>query len=274
MDLGIEGRRAVVAAASGGLGFATAQALAQAGAQVAICGHDRDRIERAAGEIGERAMPFVADVTVPEGYVELIDGARDGLGGPIDILVLNGPGPPAGTFAQTSLERYETALAQLVVPAVAACRHAVPEMRERGWGRIVAITSVAVRQPIPALILSNTARTGLTAFLKTLALEIAADGVTVNSVQPRAARDGARAHRVRRRARGRGGAGPRAAAGRRRAVRASRRVPVLRARRVRDGCRDPRRRRRARRAAVALSRCSGARAAPRRARGSARRRRA
>lgn len=184
VDLGIEGRRAVVAAASGGLGFATAQALAQAGAQVAICGHDRDRIERAAAEIGERATPFVADVTVPEGYVELIDAARAGLGGPIDILVLNGPGPPAGTFAQTPLESYESALAQLVVPAVAACRHAVPEMRERGWGRIVAITSVAVRQPIPTLILSNTARTGLTAFLKTLALEIAADGVTVNSVQP------------------------------------------------------------------------------------------
>jgi 3-oxoacyl-[acyl-carrier protein] reductase len=183
MDLGIDGRRAVVAAASSGLGLAVARALAAAGARVAMSSHDRERIEGAAAGVGG-AVPLVADVTSPEGYVDLIDEAQRRLGGPADILVLNGPGPPPGTFASTPVEQYAAALERLVVPAVAACRRAVPGMRERGWGRVVAITSIAVRQPIPTLILSNTARTGLTGFLKTLALEVAADGVTVNSVQP------------------------------------------------------------------------------------------
>ena len=184
MDLGIEGRRAVVPAASSGLGLAVAQALAAAGVRVAIASHDRGRIERAAAGIGEGAVALVADVTSPEGWDGLIDAAEGALDGPADIVILNGPGPPTGTFASTEIDQYEAALARLVVPAVAACRRAVPGMRERGWGRVVAITSVGVRQPIPTLILSNTARTALTAFLKTLALEVAADGVTVNSVQP------------------------------------------------------------------------------------------
>jgi len=184
MDLGIDGRRAVVAAASSGLGLAVAQALAAAGARVAMCSHDRERIAGAAAGVGRGAVALVADVTRPEGYVDLLDQAETALGGAADILVLNGPGPPPGTFATATVEQYGAALERLVVPAVAACRHAVPGMRERGWGRVVAITSIAVRQPIPTLILSNTARTGLTGFLKTLALEVAADGVTVNSVQP------------------------------------------------------------------------------------------
>jgi 3-oxoacyl-[acyl-carrier protein] reductase len=184
MDLGIEGRRAIVPASSTGLGLAVARALADAGANVAMCGRDRDRIEGAAASIGARARALVADVTSPEGAVGFLDAAEEALGGPADILILNGPGPPAGTFASAMLDQYAEALARLVLPGVAVCRRAVPGMRERGWGRVVAITSIAVRQPIPTLILSNTARSGLTAFLKTLALEVAADGVTVNSVQP------------------------------------------------------------------------------------------
>ena len=184
MDLGIEGRRAVVPAASSGLGLAVAQALANAGVLVAMASHNRARIERAAVTVGAGATPLVADVTTSEGAVALIDQADEALGGPADILILNGPGPPVGTFASSTLEQYAAALESGVLPAVAACLRTVPEMRERGWGRVVAITSVAVRQPIPTLILSNTSRTGLTAFLKTLALEVAADGVTVNSVQP------------------------------------------------------------------------------------------
>jgi 3-oxoacyl-[acyl-carrier protein] reductase len=184
MDLGIKGRRAIVPASSGGLGLAVATALAAAGARVAMCSHDRDRIERAAEGVGDAAVPLVVDVTSPEGAEELIDGAEQALGGPADILILNGPGPQTGTFATTATEQYGEALDRIVLPAVAACRRAVPGMRARGWGRVVAITSIGVRQPIPTLILSNTARTGLTAFLKTLALEVAADGVTVNSVQP------------------------------------------------------------------------------------------
>jgi 3-oxoacyl-[acyl-carrier protein] reductase len=184
MDLGIDGRRAVVPAASSGLGLAVAQALAAAGVRVAMCSHDRGRIERAASSVGAGAVALVADVTTPEGAVGLIDEAEQALDGPADILLLNGPGPPLGTFASTEFDQYEQAFARGVLPAVAACRRVVPGMRERGWGRIVAITSVGVRRPIPTLILSNTIRTGLTAFLKTLATEVAADGVTVNSVQP------------------------------------------------------------------------------------------
>jgi 3-oxoacyl-[acyl-carrier protein] reductase len=184
MDLGIAGRRAIVPAASGGLGLAVAQALAAAGARVAMCSSDRERIESAAAEVGAGAVPLVADVTSAQGATGLIDAAEQALDGPPDILILNGPGPPPGNFAATPVERYAQAIERLIVPAVAACHRAVPGMRERGWGRVVAITSIAVRQPMPTLILSNTARTGLTSFLKTMALEVAADGVTVNSVQP------------------------------------------------------------------------------------------
>ena len=183
MDLGIAGRRAAVAASTRGLGFATAQALAAAGAQVAICGRQRGSVEQAAALIGAAAVPIVADVSTPEGATRFVEGAERVLGG-IDILVVNVPGTPAGTFASTALEEYGPALQNHVLSAVGMCTVAVPGMQERGWGRIVAITSVGVRQPIPDLILSNTGRSALTAFLKTLALEVASEGITVNSVQP------------------------------------------------------------------------------------------
>ncbi|MFC0041184.1 SDR family oxidoreductase [Actinomadura rayongensis] len=183
MDLGLDGRRAAVAAASGGLGLASARALLAEGAQVAICGRDEARITAAAAGLGHGAHPIVADVGTPEGATAFVDAARAALGG-IDVLVANAGGPPAGGFAATPVDAYRTALDLNLMSVVAMCHAAVPEMRERGWGRIVAITSVAVRQPNPNLILSNTARAGATAFLKTLAREVAADGVTVNSLQP------------------------------------------------------------------------------------------
>lgn len=183
MDLGLGGKRAVVAAASRGLGFAVATALASEGARVAICGRDTGRIEAAARSIGEGALPLVADVSRPEGAARFVEEARAALGG-IDILVTNAGGPPPGTFESTPLESYGPALDLNLLSVVAMCRAAVPEMRERRWGRVVAITSLAVRQPYPTLILSNTARAGVTGFLKTLAREVAADGVTVNSLQP------------------------------------------------------------------------------------------
>lgn len=181
MELGLQGKRAAVAAASAGLGFATAAALAAEGCRVAICGRDQERVRKAADAIGATAL--VADVSTAEGATGFVEAARDALGG-IDILVTNAGGPPAGNFASTPLEAYMPALELNLLSVVAMCQGAVPEMRERGWGRVVAITSVSVRQPIPTLILSNTARAGATGFLKTLALEVAADGVTVNSVQP------------------------------------------------------------------------------------------
>jgi len=183
MDLGITGRRAAVAGASAGLGLATARALAAEGVHVAICGRDRDRIERAARDVGDRAVPLVADVGTPDGATEFVEAAISALGG-VDILVTNAGGPPPGTFASTPLDAYPAALDLNLLSVVAMCKAAVPAMQERRWGRVVAITSISVRQPIATLILSNTARAGATGFLKTLALEVAADGVTVNSVLP------------------------------------------------------------------------------------------
>ena len=183
MDLGIEGKRAAVAGASAGLGFSTAKALIAAGVRVAICGRDDARLQRAVAELGDAAVPIVADMSTTDGALGFIAAATDALGG-IDILVPNAGGPPLGDFASTPLETYGPALELNLLSTVAMCQAAVPAMQAQGWGRVAAITSVSVRQPIANLILSNTARAGVTGFLKTLALEVAGDGVTVNSVQP------------------------------------------------------------------------------------------
>jgi 3-oxoacyl-[acyl-carrier protein] reductase len=183
VELGIFGKRAAVAASSGGLGYAVAEALAHEGVQVAVCGRRRDAVHEAAARIGRGAVPIVADVSTPDGAAGFVRDARDVLGG-IDILVANAGGPPAGNFESTTVEQYRAAFELNCLSTIAMCYEAVPEMRERKWGRVLAITSIAVRQPIAHLILSNTARAGVTGFLKTLAREVAADGVTVNSLLP------------------------------------------------------------------------------------------
>jgi 3-oxoacyl-[acyl-carrier protein] reductase len=183
VDLGISGKRAAVAAASKGLGFGVASALAAEGVRVAICGRSRDTIDDAARRIGGDTVPIVADVSTVSGAEGFVRDARSALGG-IDILVPNAGGPPPGDFAHTTVDQYLEAFELNCRSAIAMCYAAVPEMRERRWGRVVAITSIAVRQPIATLILSNTARAGLTGFLRTLAREVAADGVTVNSALP------------------------------------------------------------------------------------------
>ncbi|BAN03648.1 SDR family oxidoreductase [Ilumatobacter coccineus] len=184
MDLGIAGRRAAVAAGSSGLGLGTAKALAAEGASVVICGRDARRLASAAEEIGHGCRAVVADVGTPDGAAGFVADAEIALGGPVDILVPNAGGPPPGTFESTPVDAYPAAIDLSLMSVVAMCKAAVPGMQERGWGRVVAITSVSVRQPIANIILSNTARAGATAFLKTLALEVAESGVTVNSVQP------------------------------------------------------------------------------------------
>jgi 3-oxoacyl-[acyl-carrier protein] reductase len=183
MELGIAGRRAAVAAASSGLGLASAAALAREGVHVAICGRDEARLTAAAARIGHDCIPIVADVGTADGATAFVDAAREALGG-IDILVPNGGGPPPGNFESTAVDAYPGALDMNLLSIVAMCKAAVPAMRAQTWGRVVAITSLSVRQPMANLILSNTARAGATAFLKTLALEVAEDGVTVNTVQP------------------------------------------------------------------------------------------
>ncbi|GDX28810.1 oxidoreductase [Actinomycetes bacterium] len=183
MDYGISGKTAAVAAASTGLGLATARSLASAGVRVAICSREQGRVDAAVAAIGHGAIGFVCDVSTAAGGRQFVEQAISELGS-VDILIANGGGPPAGTFASTPEDEYIGALEKNLLSVVAMCHAAVPAMRERKWGRIAAITSVAVRQPIPSLILSNTARAGVTGFLKTLAREIACDGVTVNSIQP------------------------------------------------------------------------------------------
>lgn len=189
MDLELAGKRAAVAAASGGLGLGAARALASEGVRVAICGRDRAKLDAAVERIvadgarSEDIVALTADVSSPEGASGFVDGATDALGA-LDILVTNAGGPPAGTFASTDIDAYRQALELNLLSTIAMCQAAVPAMVEAGWGRVVAVTSIGVRQPIPNLIASVTARAGATGFLKVLAGEVAPHGVTVNSVLP------------------------------------------------------------------------------------------
>ena len=163
------------------LGYASAATLAAEGAQVTICGSDEIGPRRP--RTGSRAGYLVADLTRPDEAAAFVERATEDIGG-FDILVTNRPGPAPGTALDTPAEAYPAALDGSLLSVVRMCLAAVPAMRAAGWGRIVAITSLGVRQPYPDLVLSTTARAGATGFLRTLAREVAADGVTVNSVQP------------------------------------------------------------------------------------------
>src|SRR3954452_9234100 len=182
MDLGLEGRRALVTAASEGIGFGVARALAAEGAKVAVASRSRERIEAAAKDIG--AIPFEHDTADVDAATGLIDRVQEELG-PLDILVTNSGGPPMGADALGfNREQWEEAYRMLVLGPMALVERAVPGMRERGFGRIVSVSSSAVREPIPILMLSNAHRAGLLAAFKTISRQVAADGVTVNSVLP------------------------------------------------------------------------------------------
>ena len=183
MDLGISGKTALVGGGSSGLGLGTARALAAAGVRVAIGARDPEKLKAARDGIGGDAVAIEADLSSPEGATAFARAGREALG-QVDILVPNAGGPPPGNFASTALDAYPAALDLNLLSVVALCKALVPEMQSRRWGRVVAITSISVREPLPYLILSNTARAGVTGFLKTLAREVAADGVTVNSVLP------------------------------------------------------------------------------------------
>jgi 3-oxoacyl-[acyl-carrier protein] reductase len=183
MDLGLRNRRAAVAASTAGLGLATARALLDEGARVAICGRDPDRLAAAAASLGPDVVAIVADVGAEQEATDFVAEATERLGG-LDILVANAGGPPSGSATAVSVDGYRSAIELNLLSTVAMALAAVPAMREQGWGRILAITSIAVRQPIPFLAASVTARAGVTGFLKSLATEVAPDGVTVNSIQP------------------------------------------------------------------------------------------
>jgi 3-oxoacyl-[acyl-carrier protein] reductase len=182
VDLGLKDRRAFVAAASKGLGFACAQALAAEGARVFICSRNPSAIESAAKKIGAAGWK-AADVSKPGEPEAAVEEAISRLGG-LDILVVNSGGPPAGTFESTPLDGWNTAHNLLLVGALRLIRTALPELKRSGHGRIVVITSVSVRQPIQNLILSNSLRAAVTNLAKTLSLEVGPSGVTVNCMAP------------------------------------------------------------------------------------------
>lgn len=181
MDLGIAGKVALVTGASRGLGFAAAAALTAEGCKVAICGRDEARIAAAAQAIG--AHPVVADMSSPDGPDHAVDAASAGLG-PIDILVANAGGPAPGGFMAVNDADWANAIEQNLMGTVRLMRAAVPSMSERGWGRIITITSRTVREAIDGLVLSNATRAGVAGAVRTLARELAKDGVTVNNVMP------------------------------------------------------------------------------------------
>jgi 3-oxoacyl-[acyl-carrier protein] reductase len=181
MDLGLEGRVALVTGASQGIGFAIARALAAEGAQVAMSSRSRDSIEAAAGEIGARA--YVHDMTDLDGAPALVESVEADLG-PLAVLVTNTGGPPGGDPLEFTREQWQDAHRELMLGPMALITGALPGMRERGFGRIVNVSSSAAREPIPGLMLSSAHRSGMLATFRTVAGKVAADGVTLNTILP------------------------------------------------------------------------------------------
>ena len=187
MDLGLSGRVAWVTAASKGLGYASALALARAGCDLAICSRGEEAVTAAAdrirAETGRRVLALAADVTRKEDLERFTSRALAEYGR-VDVLVSNTGGPPAGGFFDFDDDAWLNAFNLLLMPAVRLSRAALPSMRERGFGRIIYITSSGVKQPIQNLILSNSLRAAVTNMMKTLATEVAPYGITVNCVAP------------------------------------------------------------------------------------------
>jgi len=181
MDLGISGKVALVTGASQGIGFGIARELAQEGARVAISSRTKERIEAAASEMGARG--YVHDTVDLDAAPGLVDAVTSDLG-PIEILVTNTGGPPGGDPLEFTREQWEAAHRELVVAPMEMINLVVPGMRERGFGRIVSVSSSAARQPIPALLMSNAHRPGLLGAFKTLSYKLAGDGITLNTILP------------------------------------------------------------------------------------------
>jgi 3-oxoacyl-[acyl-carrier protein] reductase len=182
MDLGLEGRIALVTGASKGIGRGIAAELAAEGARVAIASHSPERIGATAREIG--ALGLVHDAADVDGAAALVSDVEDRLG-PIDILVCNTGGPPGGPDALSfTREQWETAYTTLVLDPMALIEAVVPGMRSRGFGRVLNVVSAGVREPIPNLMLSNAHRVSMINAFKTLSRQFAPDGITFNSVLP------------------------------------------------------------------------------------------
>jgi len=183
MNLGIAGKRALVCASSKGLGRGCAEALAEAGVNLVMNARGSEALEAAAAEIratyGVEVETCATDVTTPEGQAQLLEVA-----GQVDILVTNAGGPPPGMWTDWDREDFIKALDANMLTPIALIKALVPGMMERGWGRVVNITSVSVKAPIPVLGLSNSARAGLTGYVAGTARQVAGKGVTINNLLP------------------------------------------------------------------------------------------
>lgn len=188
MDVGLKGKRAIVLAASSGLGFATANALAAEGARVALCSRERGRAGSAAERIrgahaGAEVHAFAADVSDAESLEGFFEAATAALGG-LDILVCNAGGPPAGGFTSLTETQWQAAYDLTLMSVVRSVGLALPHLREAGGGRILTIVSSSVKRPLPNLLLSNVYRPAVQGLCKSLSLELAADNIQVNCLAP------------------------------------------------------------------------------------------
>ena len=182
MDLKITGKRALVMGASSGLGRAIAETLVQEGAIVAICARGDARLKKTSEEI-KAAFAFTCDLSQPGAGAKAVKQAEDKIGA-IDILVCNTGGPPAGKFTDITSEKWQEGFQALWMSTVESIRGVLPNMTEKGWGRILLVTSVAAKEPMPNLTVSNGLRAGLLGLTKSLSREVAAAGITVNALLP------------------------------------------------------------------------------------------
>lgn len=187
MDLGLRGKVALVAAASKGLGRAIAEELASEGALVVMCARNEDSLNSARDEIaratGADVFAVAGDVSKSEDVVSITKTALDRFGR-IDVLVTNAGGPPSGKFESLSPEMWRSAVDLTLMSVINLTSAVLPGMKERNWGRIINVTSIAVKQPVDGLMLSNSLRSAVTGFARTLANEVAVHGITVNNILP------------------------------------------------------------------------------------------
>lgn len=186
MDLGIAGKVALVTGGSAGIGLAAAKALAREGCHVCVAARNPERLADAVVELqeyGKVVHAVLADVEDPQAAERLVRETRDVVG-PVDILVANAGGPPPGRFLEATAAQWDVAVQRNLLGTVRLVHAVLPEMRARGWGRIVTVTSRSAREAIDGLVLSNATRSAVAGLVRTLAREVGGDGVLVNNVMP------------------------------------------------------------------------------------------